>query len=122
MCLRVVHLCLISAVLLSGGCSEVGLCNKDVLASDESPDGRYSVEVVSAKCFGTSRSREVVMHKLSGALHDSRPVAVFDDSDPDAEVRVNAVWSGSEQVIIHAHGARLWSFQPGWHDVRITEK
>lgn len=122
MCVRVVTLAFALAALCMGGCSRVGLCTKDVLSSDESPDGRYSVEVVSSKCFGATKAREVVMHKLTGAWHDSRPVAIFDDSDEDMEVRVNAAWDGDTQVVVHGHGAKLWSFQPGWHDVRIIEK
>jgi len=125
MCVRVVT-CFVLALTLAlalplGGCSHLGLCSKDVLSSDESPDGRYSLEIVSSKCMGTTKSREVVMRKLSG-WRDSRPVAVFDDSRPDVELRINAVWNGNDQVVIHAHGAKLWSFQPGWHDVRIIEK
>ncbi len=108
--------------LAMSGCSELGMCSKESLFAIDSPDGRYRVEVVSADCVGTSRARWVVMKKLSGALHDSKSVAIFDDSNPDVDLKISVKWVGSDRMIIHTHGAKVWSFQPNWHDVKIMEK
>ena len=104
------------------GCSELGMCSKESLSTVDSPDGRYSVELVSADCVGTSKARWVVMKKLAGAFHDSKSVAIFDDSDPDVDLKISVRWVESDKVIIHTHGAKVWSFQPNWHDVKIMEK
>ena len=109
-------------VLMLGGCGEVGMCSKTSLDSHDSPTGRYSVEIVSADCVGTSKAKWVVLHKLDGAFRGSKAVAVFDDSDPDADVAVSARWLSDRMVVIHAHGAKVWSFQPNWHDVRVVDK
>ena len=104
------------------GCSELGMCKKNSLFALDSPDGRYRVEVVSADCVGTSRARWVVMKTLDGAFHDSKSVAIYDDSDPDLDLKITVKWVGNDHMIIHTHGAKVWSFQPNWHDVKIMEK
>ena len=109
-------------VLALSGCSELGMCSKESLFAIDSPDGRYQVEVVSADCVGTSKARWVVMKKLAGAFHDSKSVAIFDDSDPDIDLEISVKWVGSDRMVIHTHGAKVWSFQPNWHDVKIMEK
>ena len=113
---------LATAALILSGCSELGMCSKESLSSVDSPDGRYSVALVSADCVGTSKARWVVMKKLAGAFHDSKSVAIFDDSDPDAKLKISVKWEGNDKMIIHTHGAKVWSFQPNWHDVKIMEK
>lgn len=123
MCNTVVGLTVVLMAALSlAGCSELGMCSKEILSEVDSPDGRYSVELVSAKCVGTSKARWVVMKKLAGAFHDSKSVAIFDDSDPDIDLKISVKWVGNDSMIIHTHGAKVWSFQPNWHDVKIMEK
>ena len=102
------------------GCSELGMCKQESLSSRDSPSGRYSVEVVSADCVGTSKAKWVVVHQLEGGLKGSKTVAVFDDSDPDDEAQISVRWEDDTHLAIRTHGARPWSFVSGMSAPRAT--
>lgn len=107
-----------SGLTLSG----CGMCTDETLHESQSPGGMYSVSIVSSDCVGTSKTRQVVLHNLEGMFKDSKAVAIFDDSDPDNPVVISARWQLDQKLIIHGHGARVWSFEPYWHTVQVEER
>ena len=103
-------------------CSELGMCKQDSVTSLDSPTGRYSAEVVSADCVGTSKAKWVVMHQLEGTFKGTKTVAVFDDSDPDNAADIRVGWEDDEHLDIRAHGAKPWSFSPFWHGITVVDR
>lgn len=102
------------------GCG--ALCTVDTQEERGAPGGRYSVSVETADCAGQSRAKRVVMHNLGGLFKDSAAVAIYDDSDPDNPTEVSVHWELDRKLIIHGHGAHVWSFQPYWHSVHIEQR
>ncbi len=111
---------LLSGAFALGGCG--ALCRADTQEERGAPGGRYSVSVETVDCVGTSRAKRVVMHNLDGMFKDSAAVAIYDDSDPDDPTEVTVHWELDRKLIIHGHGARVWSFQPYWHGVQIEQR
>lgn len=107
------------ASLTLAGC---GMCTEETLDEHTSPGGLYSVAVVSSDCVGTSKSQQVVLRKLAGAFRDKRAVAIFDDSDADNPADISVNWLKDEKLVIHGHGAKVWSFQPDWHTVHVEAR
>ena len=109
----------LSAVMLSG-CG--GVCDEDTLQTVSSPGGLYSVSVISADCPGASKTQSVVLRSLAGLIKGSKVVAVYDDSDDRHPARISVRWELDRKLIIHGHGAKIWSFQPNWHAIRVDER
>ncbi len=105
----------------AAGLAGCGLCTEETVSESGSPGGLYNAAIISSDCVGTSKSREVVLHNLGG-FKDSKAVAFFDDSDGDNPADVTIRWQMDSKLIIHGHGARVWSFQPNWHDVQVEER
>lgn len=104
------------------GCSRLGLCTEAAVDSIESPTGRYNAEIVSKDCAGSSAVVEVVLLKTDARFDGRTAVAVFDAANPDRPANIHVSWRGEEKIIISAHGAKVWSFQPNWHGVRVMER
>lgn len=120
MCRRTISLVILGLSLT--GCTRLGVCTKDQLSSVNSPTGRYSVEIVAKDCVGLSAVREVVLRRNTGILKGGTSVAVFDDSNSDRPANISVGWRGDRRILIQAHGAKVWAFQPNWRDVRVTER
>jgi len=108
--------------LTLSGCNRLGLCTEEALDSVESPTGRYSAEIVSKDCAGSSAVVEVILLKTEARFSGKTAVAVFDDANPDRPADISVVWRGERRIVITAHGAKVWSFQPNWHEVRVMER
>ena len=104
------------------GCNRMGLCTEDHVEMIESPTGRYQAEVVSKDCVGASPVQEVLLRRTQGLMSGQTAVAVFDASNADKPVKLTIKWQDERHLVITARGARVWSFQPNWHDVRIMER
>ncbi len=108
--------------LILSGCTRVGLCTEDHVDTILSPTGRYQVDIVSKDCVGSSPVQEVFLRRVQGMMNSRTAVAIFDASNPDKPVRLSVRWRDERHLVISARGARIWSFQPNWRDVRIMER
>jgi hypothetical protein len=108
--------------LTLSGCNRLGLCTEDHVDMIMSQTDRYQVEIVSKDCVGTSPVQEVLLRRTQGLMSGRTAVAVFDASNPDKPVNLSVKWQDERHLIITAGGAKVWSFQPNWHDVRIMER
>ena len=108
--------------LILPGCNRLGLCTEDHIDTILSPAGRYRVEIVSKDCVGSSPVQEVFLRRVQGAMNGRTAVAVFDASNPDKPVHLSVSWQDEGHLMITARGAKVWSFQPNWRDVRIMER
>jgi hypothetical protein len=104
------------------GCNHLGLCTEDHINSVNSPTGRYQVEIVSRKCVGSSAVQKVLMRRTKGLLNGATAVAVFDAADPEKLNDLSVRWRGERRIVITAHEAKVWYFQPNWHDVRVMKR
>ncbi|ESQ83341.1 hypothetical protein AEAC466_13915 [Asticcacaulis sp. AC466] len=104
------------------GCNRLGLCHEEHLKTIASPTGRYTVDIVAKTCVGSSAVKEVVLRRNEGLMKGGRTVATFDDAHPDRPADISVGWRGDRRIVIAAHGAKIWSFQPNWRDVRIMER
>lgn len=108
--------------LILPGCNRLGLCTEAHVDTIASPAGRYQAEIVNKDCLGASPVQEVLLRRTQGMLKGGTAVAVFDASNPDRPVRLSVRWQDERHLTVTAHGARVWSFQPNWRDVRIRER
>ncbi len=97
------------------------MCSKTSLGSEESPNGAYSVEMVTADCVAASRADWIILQKTSGWLRERKIVAIIDATGANAE-KVRARWRSDRVLYVRTHGAAVWSFQPYWRDVEIQDK
>jgi hypothetical protein len=104
------------------GCNHLGLCSEDHIDSVRSPTGRYQVEIISRKCVGSSAVQKVLMRRTQGFLNGATAVAVFDAADPEKLKDLSVRWRGERRIVITAHEAKIWYFQPNWHDVRVMKR
>ena len=103
------------------GCGEVGMCSKTSLGSVESPNGDYSVEMVTADCVAASKANWVILQKTSGWLRERKIVAIVDATGENA-AKLRARWMSDRVLYVRTRGAPVWSFQPYWRDVEIKAK
>lgn len=123
MCTGTSKLVIIAACgLILPGCNRMGLCTEDHIEVIESPTSRYQAEIVNKDCVGTSPVQEVLLRRTQGLMSGRTAVAVFDASNADKPVKLTVKWHDERHLVITARGARVWSFQPNWHDVRIMER
>ncbi len=108
--------------LILSGCNRLGLCTEDHVDVVVSPTGRYQVEIVSKDCVGASPVQEVLLRRTQGMMKGRTAVAVFDASNADKPVHLSVRWRDERHLMITARGAKVWSFQPNWHDVRVMER
>jgi hypothetical protein len=104
-----------------GGCGEVGMCSKTSLGSEESPNGAYSVEMVTAECVAASKANWIILEKTSGWLRERKIVAIVDATGANAD-KLKARWMSDRVLYVRTRGAPVWSFQPYWRDVEIEDK
>ena len=123
MCIRTSRLVIaVICGLTVSGCSRIGLCTEDQIDMVVSPSGRYQMEIIGKDCVGSSPVQEVFLRRAQGVMKGRTAVAIFDASNPDKPVRLSVRWRGESYLVINARGAKVWYFQPHWHDVRITER
>lgn len=103
------------------GCGEVGMCSKTPLGSRLSPDGDYSVEMVTADCVAASRANWVILQKTSGWWRERKIVAIVDATGRNADT-LRVRWMSERLLYMRTRGASVWSFQPYWRDVEIEDK
>ncbi|MGN6364834.1 hypothetical protein [Asticcacaulis taihuensis] len=108
--------------LILSGCNRLGLCTEDHVNMILSPSGRYQVEIVSKDCVGSSPVQEVFLRRARGVMKGRTAVAIFDASNPDKPVHLSVSWRDERHLMITARGAKVWAFQPNWHDVWIMER
>lgn len=104
------------------GCNHLGLCSEDRLKEIRSPTGHYQAEIVQRKCIGSSAVQKVLMRRTQGFLTGATAVAVFDATDPAHLSDISVRWRGEHRIVITAHEAKIWYFQPNWHDVRVMKR
>ena len=110
-----------SSLILSG-CNRIGLCTEEHVDTIVSPAGRYQVDIISKDCVGASPVQEVFLRRVQGVMKGRTAVAIFDASNPDKPVHLSVRWRDERNLLITARGAKVWSFHPNWHDVRIMER
>jgi hypothetical protein len=108
-------------ITLLSGCGEVGMCSKTSLGSEDSPNGAYSVEMVTADCVAASKADWIILQKTSGWLRERKIVAIVDATGANAG-KVRARWMSDRVLYVRTRGASVWSFQPYWRDVQIEDK
>ena len=108
--------------LILSGCNRLGLCSEEHLDTIASPTGDYQAEIISKDCMAASPVQEVFLRRTQGMMNGRTAVAVFDASNPDKPVDLSVRWRGEHRIVITAHGAKVWSFQPNWRDVRVMEQ
>jgi hypothetical protein len=108
--------------LILSGCNRLGLCTEEHIDTIGSPTGHYQAEIVSKDCVGTSPVQEVFLRRTQGVMKGRTAVAVFDASSSQKTSNLAVKWHGEHRIVITAHGAKVWSFQPNWHDVRVMER
>jgi len=108
--------------LILSGCNRLGLCTEADVDVIVSPSGRYQAEIVNRDCVGSSPVQEVLLRRTQGLLTGHTAVAIFDASNAGKPVRLTVRWQDDRHLVITARGARVWSFQPNWHDVRVMER
>lgn len=104
------------------GCNHLGLCSEEHIDTIASPTGHYEAEVVNKACVGASPVQEVFLRRAEGLMNGRTAVAIFDASNSEKPVDLTVKWRGEHRIVITAHGAKVWSFQPNWHDVRVMER
>ena len=104
-----------------GGCGEIGMCSKTSLGTEESPNGAYSVEMVTADCVAASKANWIILQKTSGWLRERKIVAIVDATGENA-AKIKARWMSDRLLYVRTRGASVWSFQPYWRDVEIEDK
>jgi hypothetical protein len=102
-------------------CGEIGMCSKTSLGSEDSPNGAYSVEMVSADCVAASKANWIILQKTSGWLRQRKIVAIIDATGANAD-KITARWMSDKLLYVRTRGASVWSFQPYWRDVQIEDK
>ncbi len=115
-------LTIVTCGLILSGCNRLGLCTEEHVDMIMSPTGRYQVEIVSKDCVGASPVQEVSLRRVQGLMNGRTAVAVFDASNADKPVHLSVRWRDERHLMITARGAKVWSFQPNWHDVRVMER
>jgi hypothetical protein len=103
------------------GCGEVGMCSKTSLGSVDSPNGEYSVEMVTAECVAASKANWIILQRTSGWLRERKIVAIVDATGANAD-KVKARWMSDRLLYVRTRGAPVFSFQPYWRDVEIEDK
>jgi len=106
---------------LLSGCGEVGMCSKTSLGSEDSPNGAYSVEMVTADCVAASKANWIILQKTSGWLRERKIIAIIDATGANAD-KIKARWMSDRVLYVRTRGASVWSFQPYWRDVEIEDK
>ncbi|MGN6208104.1 hypothetical protein [Asticcacaulis sp.] len=110
-----------SSLILSG-CNHIGLCTEEQVDTIDSPTGHYQAEVINKDCVWGSPVQEVFLRRTEGLMNGRTAVAIFDSSNPHKPVDLAVKWRGEHRIVITAHGAKVWSFQPNWRDVRVMER
>lgn len=62
------------------------------------------------------------MRRTQGFLNGATAVAVFDAGNPEKLPDLSVRWRGEHRIVITAHDAKVWYFQPNWHDVRVMKR
>jgi hypothetical protein len=104
------------------GCNHLGLCSEAHIDDIGSPTGRYQAEIVTRKCIGSSAVEKVLLRRTEGFLNGATAVAVFDAHDPEKIEDLSVRWRGERRIVITAHDAKIWYFQPNWRDVRVMKR
>ena len=97
------------------------MCTKTSKGSVDSPDGSYSVEMVTAECVAASKANWIILEKTSGWLRERKIVAIVDATGANAD-GVRARWASDRLLYVRTRGASVWSFQPYWRNVEIEDK
>jgi hypothetical protein len=112
----------LSAVMLAIGAAtlvfwrsqpEAEPCDAKEIAQARSPDGRTQADVFELRC-GTSVDTHVALRAASAPLRARSDVFVAAGSAP-----VQAVWTGSRELVVQSAAARVLVQETSWRNITI---
>lgn len=90
------------------------VCHREDIFTAQSPDESRELILSRVSCVASAPEQKLFLRPLNAQLRWPAAVASFSEA-----ANVRARWVGDSTVVVSQTGGKIWSFQPGWRDVRI---